>query len=386
MRGGVETHNYSLVKYLLSKGHDVEVIVLWPKNITKEEIMASKDGVNKGITMHDIFPREPLLWILQLRRKIDQLEKSRRFDVIDIHTMSHILPFIFDKKSRIILSQHFFQFICPKHGWPLPCMFDYKKCSSQCKVSIFRYLYWKFIRNINIKRVKKIMVKYDYLKNAINATGIPSDKVAVVPHWTDTEQIEKLSKSKIAVPGINKNDKVFLFFGRLVDVKGPDILLEAFNMLAKEHSSAKLVFIGDGNLREKLVSRAKELDISDRVLFLGRINSQEELYRHFSVADFIVFPHRYFNYEWALIEGMASGKPIIATDVAATRDILSDRKNAFLCSPDAGSLCSAMKFTLSNPVISEMVAANALAAVKQKHNTKNLELYEQLIREVAGHQ
>jgi glycosyltransferase involved in cell wall biosynthesis len=377
-KGGSETHNYTIVKYLLEKGYDVDVIL-----IRKKDANDAENVVNKGIKVHHIFPKLFPFWIFQVRKEMRKIEKEGKVDVFDIHSIRHASPFIFQKK-KIVYSLHFFELNCPGPRvipYPRPCIYSFKKCWRCCGIG--RYFEWLLLRWFAIRKTTKFMVKYDYLKKIMMETGIEGEKIVVVPHWIDVETINKKAKTdKYFVNNINPSDYVFVFFGRLAKEKGPDILLEAFALLTKEAQNAKLVFIADGPLRRDLEETCDIYNIKDKVIFGGMI-PHENLFEYISLADTIVFPHRYFNYEWALLEAMCTEKPIIATDMPATADILINDYNALLVEPTPESLALKMKEILENPELGEKIAKNALKTVREKHRMENLEKYEELVKEMV---
>ncbi len=380
--GGTETHNYGLVKHLIKKGYDVDVIVLRPQSLSKKDIEDAKHTINKGIKVHNIYPKKFPFWIFQVKKKIKEIEKDGKIDIFDIHSSLHILPLIF-KKRKIIFSQHFFELSCPlsaKKIWPRPCSIArFSKCR-KC-VNILDYLKWSALRKIIMGKTSRFMVKYDYLKDVLIENGIDKNKIQIVPHWIDGAKISKANMANLQ----KKDSKfTFLFFGRLVNPKGSDLLIEAFKQIVKLKSkSVKLIVVGDGSLREHLKKLSYSYGLSKDILFTGHI-VHEKLSDYFSLADCIVFPHRYFNYEWTLLEAMYTGKPIIATDVAATKDILKNKYNSLLCEPTAESLAKKMEYALNNPSLCKKIANNALKTVKEKHSMKNLEKYEKLLEEMMN--
>jgi glycosyltransferase involved in cell wall biosynthesis len=214
------------------------------------------------------------------------------------------------------------------------------------------------------------MVKYDYAKSILVKNGIDKNKIEVISHWIDVEKIRSAKVNK-------KSDKnfIFTFIGRLAEEKGPDLLLKAFSKIPK--NANKLVFVGDGVLKGKLINFCKNNKM-ENVEFRGYV-PHNQIGRYLNESDCIVFPHRYFNYEWALLEAMCVEKPIIATDVEATSEILTDGYNAILCEPNEKSIEGALKRVLECKDLKE-IAKNSYTIVKEKHSMKNLEQYERLIR------
>jgi len=379
--GGTETHDYSIVKYLSEKGYDVDVIVIRSKISLYKKIGYSQDIINeiqkkkyslpelKNVRLYNIPYPKPIIGYYQIWKKVKDIEKNHgKFDVLDVHTYPFAIPF--SKKRKIILSLHFFELTCPDTIWPKPCNSSVKNCL-KC-VGYFRYFYWKITKNFALKKISKIMVKYDYAKNILIKSGVDKNKIEVIPHWID---VEKIRTNKIEKK--SDDDFIFTFIGRLSEEKGPDLLLKAFSKIPNK--TKKLVFIGSGILKGELINFCKNNKI-ENVEFRGYI-PHNQIGRYLNESDCIVFPHRYFNYEWALLEAMCVEKPIIATDVEATSEILTDGFNAILCEPNEKSIEGALKRVFECKDLKE-IAKNSYSIVKEKHSMKNLEKYEKLLRNV----
>lgn len=110
--------------------------------------------------------------------------------------------------------------------------------------------------------------------------------------------------------------KVIMFVGRLVKVKGVDILLRAFAQLGR--SDAVLVVVGDGPERQNLEKLALSLGISDRVIFTGWRDDASKLV---SIADVFVLPSLSEGLPQALLEALAHGVPCIVSDIPQLRGL-----------------------------------------------------------------
>ncbi len=131
--GGTETHNFTLTKYLLDNGYDVEVIVtqrtkedLKNKNYSDEMInVLHSDKYTlpelKNIPIYNVIANRPGIVHYDLMKTVKMFEKGKNnFDVIDIHSPWHAVSM--NGNRKIILSLHFFEMICPRIGYPLPCI------------------------------------------------------------------------------------------------------------------------------------------------------------------------------------------------------------------------------------------------------------------------
>ena len=149
----------------------------------------------------------------------------------------------------------------------------------------------------------------------------------------------------------------------------------------------KLVFIGgarspkEKELLSTLKTYCETNDLNENVFFLGMI-PYTTVHEYLSLLDVIVNCNLYMNYNWSLLESMCTKKPIIATKVLATEEILIDGFNALLAEPTPESLYSKMTEVLEDPTLAKKVAENAFLTVEQKHGLNNLLKYEDLIQQI----
>lgn len=239
------------------------------------------------------------------------------------------------------------------------------------------------IRMLEVRKFSKILVKYEHIKKLAVESGIDEKKIVVIPFWVDVETINKKSKNnlRVSVRELKAGDIVLGYFARLDPQKGPFLLLKAFSSLAKKASNIKLVFIGGGppSTTQELKELCSKLHLQDKVVFLGAI-PYETVHTYLSIPDIFVFPSPYKNYEWALAEAMCANKPIVATNVAGTSEILIDRYNAVLTSPTVDSLTAGILNVLDDPALAKKIGENAFGTVKSKHSYKNLEKYEEVLK------
>ena len=379
--GGIETHNHSLVKYLLHKGYDVDVIVVRPQSISREEVARAAETVNKGIRVHNIWYRGFPKWAIDVRRKIEKIEREGPVDVFDIHSIFDVLPFLMMMKRRTILfSLHFFELNCPG-PWPdhapRPCVHSFGKCR-RCS-GIRKYVRWRLVRWLAMRKVARFMVKYDYMKRLAVEAGVPGDRIEVVPHWVDVDRYQQLARAdSFALAALAPTDRVVIHAARLSPEKGVLTLLEAFNRLRKAMSDVRLVLVGDGVLRREAETYCRNEHIEDKVVFVGSVE-HEEVFKYLSLAHCAISCQLYDNYSWSLLDYMCAGIPIVATDVGATSDILQDGHTALFADPTAESLSAKAEQVLRDAQLGQRLAANALATVRRKHAIGNLTQYEELV-------
>jgi len=183
--------------------------------------------------------------------------------------------------------------------------------------------------------------------------------------------------------GLEPDDVVIGTVGRMEEQKGHGILLHAFAALRGlpgiSVSSLRLLIVGDGRLRQATEVRASQLGIVDACRFPGSMTQMADVYR---AIDVFVMPSLWEGLSLAMLEAMAAGLPLVATDVGGVRDVLGDNLHGRLVPPgDATSLAHALAELLLNTKLREELAASARQCVRNNYGVANLtcqltQLYE----------
>lgn len=121
----------------------------------------------------------------------------------------------------------------------------------------------------------------------------------------------------------------FINVGRMVPQKNQELLIQSFALVLKALPEAKLKIAGDGYLKENLIKLVIENGIKDSVEFLGNV---KEVEKEFAKADIFVLSSDYEGLPLTVLEAMASGLPIISTDVGGVSDVVTD--NGILVEPN----------------------------------------------------
>jgi len=156
--------------------------------------------------------------------------------------------------------------------------------------------------------------------------------------------------------------------------KGHKYLLEAFHDIHTKYPETVLLLIGNGEERQKLEILTKKLQLEDSVIFLGNRDDVPEL---LSVIDIFVFPTLFEGMSNALMEAMANGIPIIATDIPENRELIVNGVSGLLV-PKKNSLAltKAIKYLLTHKEKAASLAQNARKiAVQNFALEKTLEKY-----------
>ena len=180
-----------------------------------------------------------------------------------------------------------------------------------------------------------------FLADYLVEHDIPREKVHIVRHGVDHERFRpRLREEAIkALKGVEPQmdadgrrwgrGKVVLYVGNLEKIKGPDRLLIAFAKLRPMSSDLRLLVIGSGSMRVQLEKMACDLGMVDRVHFLGN-SPHDEVVLWMNVAGCLCLPSRSEGMPNVVMEALASGCPVVSTDVGDVKRLLKDGVNGYV--------------------------------------------------------
>lgn len=182
---------------------------------------------------------------------------------------------------------------------------------------------------------------------------IHNREIFVVPNGVDLERF------KISSGGKKKgNAKTIVFVGRLYPIKGVQYLIEAMAVVHREMPDVKLVLVGDGVERSRLVELSKRLNLNDCIKFEGQV-PQAKIPQIMHQADVFALSSLSESFGIVNIEAMAAGLPIVATNVGGIPYIVEEGVNGYLVkakNPDA--IAARILILLQNDEIHEKMSAN----------------------------
>ena len=162
-----------------------------------------------------------------------------------------------------------------------------------------------------------------------------------------------------------------LFAGRLDDVKGIRVLERAYERIAPQ-TGLGLHLAGDGPLREQVESWRAKSGLAHRISMLGWLDASRlrEEYAHCSV---LVLPSMYETFGRVVLEAMASGKAVVASNTPGPADIVEPRITGFLCSPgDSDELASTVQLLADNPTLRADLGRAGRRLVEERYTYDSL--------------
>ena len=190
----------------------------------------------------------------------------------------------------------------------------------------------------------------------------PEEKTATIhsgvdigPFLADPNSYRETSEQKRAL-GLKAEHPVIGTVGWLLPIKGPMVLLNAFGIVRQEYPGLQLVYVGKGDMREVLEAEAERMVADGSVHFLGW---REDIHRIIPAFDLFVLPSLNEGMGRVLVEAMAAGKPIVASDTGGIPDLVIHEHNGLLVPPgDVSSLSDAIAWMLRNPDQAERMGRN----------------------------
>lgn len=225
----------------------------------------------------------------------------------------------------------------------------------------------------------------------VKLSGIKRHKIKVLPNGVDTDLFSPAAspdeKRKMRIRD-NLPEDGFLIgcVSALRPVKDHGGLIKAFALfMSSNHSTAKqknanLVLVGDGPLASELQLYSRQLGIGDKVIFMGRRNDVQLILR---TIDVFVLNSKTEGMSYAVLEAMASGLPVIATDVGGNVELINHDSEGYLVSQgDVESLAGYMAKLASDQSLLSRMGKNARQKVIKNYSlNKMVSSYRDLYRE-----
>ena len=216
------------------------------------------------------------------------------------------------------------------------------------------------------QRATRVTVVSAAMRDKVAALGIAPEDVAVRSMGVDLETT--------FTPGENADQEGLLFVGRLVDVKGVPVLIDAMAQLAVERPNITLTVIGDGPERRSIEDRISKLGIQERVRMQGSL-SHDEIVPALRAARVLVMPSVVTaegaeeGFGLVAVEAMGCGCAVVASDLAGIRDAVRDGDTGLLARPgDAQDLAQKISTLLGDDARRDTLTRNARAHAVENYD------------------
>jgi len=235
-------------------------------------------------------------------------------------------------------------------------------------VDFVGYLYSTFIAKRMLNAADGIQLMTVQLLADVKKLNpsINDKKTFVCSTGVDTEQFRPVNSQSFLKDslGINEDNTVIIYVGRLDTVKGVDYLLQAAKRILHNNSNVTFLIVGDGGLRQEYEQFAKPLYPS--VIFTGW---RDDVPRLMKIADIFILPSLSEGAPNVVMEASASGLPVIATEVGAIPWIVANGETGILVKPrDVIALVEATERLIDNPLLAKRMGEMGRKRIKKQYD------------------
>ena len=309
----------------------------------------------KGIAVTEIY--WPKVQTFQTLLRLHQAIKTFQPDLIHSHHRyaTFLLDLFFKRKSRILHTEHVLR---------------------QDKRGFFRCGHLVTAVHESIR------------ENLIRLYRVPPEKVVTIPNAVRLRKTEapKLQKIKEKYQ-LHPNQVFVLCIGRLEEQKGHRYLIEAVSRLPKPYLERLRIFLlGEGSLAGILKSKVREARLENHFIFLGH---SAEVPEFLSFCDFLVLPSLWEGMPLVVLEAYSAGKPVVATDIPGTNEVVKPGETGLLVPPRSSLLLAkALVQMMDHPEQIKTMGAKAHLWWSEAFSYETMihryhELYQNLCRELC---
>lgn len=240
--------------------------------------------------------------------------------------------------------------------------------------------FYNWLDHLVIKNYDKVITVSEPMKESLEGKGVPKAKLLCIPNGIDMPEANREEGNRIREEiGLPIGKIVLGTVGRLSKEKGHEYLISAI----KDIDNVILLIVGNGPLETKLTGLAIKLKIEDKVVFAG---FKPNIYDYISMMDIFVLPSLTEGLPLALLEAMASKKPVIASEVGGIPTVIKDGETGVFIKPkDTVSLKEAIIRLIRDRGLAGKIGFNAKEFVERNFSLEKMaENYEKVYLEVTA--
>ena len=236
------------------------------------------------------------------------------------------------------------------------------------KYSLLDKLIFKKLSKKIWKNSRAVIANSEDLKNlALNSA--PDQKIGIIYNGIDTKEFKPSNETNRKFTVISTS--------RLIKRKGIEYLIDAFIKFNDKYNNSKLLLIGDGDLKKELKERVRKADIQNRIDFLGAVN-HSEIAGYYQQSDVFVLPSLNEGMSNSLLEAMASGLAIVATDTGGVKNLVNSANGVIIEKQNSGDIFNALEKLYLDKNLLEDMKINSGKKMEEMSWEKVAEKYYQL--------
>ena len=185
------------------------------------------------------------------------------------------------------------------------------------------------------KGATRVFAITEALREEMIKRGVDGDKIEIVPNGVDTSRFVPIPRDEELASQLGLAGKTVIgYVGSVLDYEGIELILEAAEVLNRTREDFHVLIVGDGAELERFQNRVQERELEHVATFTGRV-PHEEVERYYSLVDITPFPRLPLPVCEMVsplkpFEAMAMGKTVVASDVAALKEIVTPGVNGYL--------------------------------------------------------
>lgn len=224
---------------------------------------------------------------------------------------------------------------------------------------------FELIEDSLLRLASHIVVVSESLLYSLNKS-LPGKKTTLIANGVDDHAFsnENMGYGK-SEWGFKPENFLFGTIARMSEEKGHRVLLDAFKNLTVSYKNARLLLVGDGPLAEELKQQVCESGLQDKVNFTGPRSDIECILND---LDCYVSPSHTEGMPMSILEAMATGLPIVATEVGSVRNLLCNGCGSLVPAGDISSLEEAMQFIMDNIDLARDMGVKSRARVETQYS------------------
>ena len=350
VHGGSAEVPYHLSKELAKRGHEVTIYT--------SDYKLSQDYISSipSVEVHPFKTWSSWANLYVTPGMINRAkEETRHFDIIHMHNYRSFQNLVVAHYAR----EYGIPYVLQAHG--SATTFFQKRWLKRTFDAIWGYRI--------LKDASKVIAVTKIEAAQYRSMGVGENKIEVVPHGIDLAEFDNLpERGKFRKKySLNDSQMIILYLGRIHKTKGLDLLTKAFAGLSEKLDDAKLVIVGpDDGYLSSLKKLITDLEISDKVLFAGPLYDQDKLTAYVD-ADVYVLPSSYEIFGITILEAMACGIPVVATDRCGIADVV-DNQAGLVIPHDSEQLQHALLQTLGDNKMRREFGEKGRLLVREKFN------------------
>jgi glycosyltransferase involved in cell wall biosynthesis len=206
----------------------------------------------------------------------------------------------------------------------------------------------------------------------------PKKEIGVIYNGVDIEEFFPSTKNR------NPDQFTIICVSRVTPRKGIRFLIQAFKILSGRYDQTRLIIVGDGNEKKSLEDLVQSLDLKDKVEFAGAIG-HDKVWEFYQRANIFVLPSLNEGMSNVMLEALACGLPIVATDTGGTKELLTDNLNGLVVKmKDSNDLAEKIEKLILNPELEKSMSLESRLLAEKLSWGKVAGEYVELYKQTAN--